>query len=60
MTMADLWASGGKDAFGYQFRDVWSVVGWEEGRVAEQFVCQLPARHEPPLNHPAPQLELFT
>lgn len=46
MTFVELCISGALDAFGHPFRN-WNVVGWEEGRVPEGYVCWLYCEWEP-------------
>ncbi|WP_143131411.1 hypothetical protein [Noviherbaspirillum humi] len=59
----ELWTSSARDAFGCRFRDAWHVVGWEEGKPPEGYVCWLPTQHEQrmpaAIKSAAPQLELF-
>jgi hypothetical protein len=46
MTFLELCLSGACDAFGHPFRN-WDVVGWEQGRVPEDYVCWLYCEWEP-------------
>lgn len=59
-TMLDLCLSGARDKFGHLFRD-WHVVGWEQGKVSPDYVCQLYCAWEPkPAATPtSDQLALF-
>jgi hypothetical protein len=61
MSFVDQWKSGARDVFGYRFRDAWSVVGWEEDKVADRYVCWLESAQEPTQTPKpsTPQLDLF-